>query len=81
MDALRQSLKGGKAAPPADRPAPAKGRKSRKRVEGQREMLFPIEGKKAAAKETKREPAKRPAKTSSAKTSAAKGSAAKRKAG
>jgi DNA end-binding protein Ku len=81
MDALRQSLKGGKSAPTPAKAAPAKGKKSRKRVEGQREMLFPIEGKKAAAKETKREPAKRPAKTSSAKTSTAKGSAAKRKAG
>ncbi|MEH6951663.1 Ku protein [Nitrobacter sp. NHB1] len=77
MDALRQSLKGGKAGPAAA--VPAKGKKSRKRVEGQREMLFPIEGKKTAAKETKREPAKRPAKT--AKTPAAKASTAKRKTG
>jgi DNA end-binding protein Ku len=71
MDALRQSLKGGKSAPAAARAAPAKGKKSRKRVEGQREMLFPIEGK-GAAKEAKREPAKRPAKASAGKTSAAK---------
>jgi DNA end-binding protein Ku len=78
MDALRQSLKGGKSAPAAnDKPAPAKGRKTKKRVEGQREMLFPIEGKKAAAKETKREPAKRPARTRAAN----KTPAAKRKAG
>jgi DNA end-binding protein Ku len=76
MDALRQSLKGGKAAPAAAKAAPAKGKKSRKRVEGQREMLFPIEGKKAA-KEPKREPAKRAAKT----TAANKTSTAKRKAG
>jgi DNA end-binding protein Ku len=75
MDALRQSLKGGKPAPAAVKAAPSKGKKSRKRVEGQREMLFPIEGKKAA-KETKREPAKRPAKRATAK-----GSTAKRKAG
>ena len=92
MDALRQSLKGGKAASAADKASPAKEappakvKRSKKRVEGQREMLFPIEGKKAAAKETKQEPAKRPAKTPRAKTSpakapAAKGSAAKRKAG
>jgi DNA end-binding protein Ku len=80
MDALRQSLKGGKSAPAAAKATPAKGKKSRKRVEGQREMLFPIEGKKAA-KEPRREPAKRPAKASAAKTSTAKGSAAKRKAG
>ena len=77
MDALRQSLKGGKAAPAAAKATPpAKGKKSRKRVEGQREMLFPIEGKKAA-KEPKREPAKRAAKT----TTASKASATKRKAG
>jgi DNA end-binding protein Ku len=79
MDALRQSLKGGKSAPAVAKATPAKGKKSKKRIEGQREMLFPIEGKKAAAKEAKREPAKRPAKT--AKTSTAKGSTAKRKAG
>jgi DNA end-binding protein Ku len=61
MDALRQSLKGSKVEAPA-----AKNGKSKKRVEGQREMLLPIEGKgqKAAAKakvDTKREPAKRAA--------------------
>jgi len=77
MDALRQSLKGGKAAPAAAKATPpAKVKKSRKRVEGQREMLFPIEGKRAA-KESKREPAKRAAKT----TTASKASATKRKAG
>ncbi|MEO6381254.1 MAG: Ku protein [Nitrobacter sp.] len=76
MDALRQSLKGGKAAPAAPKAAPAKGKKSRKRVEGQREMLFPIEGKKAAAKESKREPAKR-----ASKTTAANKASTKRKAG
>jgi DNA end-binding protein Ku len=61
MDALRQSLKGAKVDAPA-----AKNGKSKKRVEGQREMLLSIEGKgqKAAAKakvDTKREPAKRAA--------------------
>lgn len=77
MDALRQSLKGGKSAPAAnDKPAPAKGRKPKKRVEGQREMLFPIEGKKGT-KEAKREPAKRAARTRGAN----KTPAAKRKAG
>lgn len=75
MDALRQSLKGGKVAPAAAKAAPAKGKKSKKRIEGQREMLFPIEGK-GAAKESKREAAKRPA-----KAPASKASAAKRKAG
>jgi DNA end-binding protein Ku len=83
MDALRQSLKGGKSAPakaaPAAAKAPAaKAKKSKKRIEGQREMLFPIEGKKAGAKEAKHEPAKRPAKASAAKT---KPSTTKRKAG
>jgi DNA end-binding protein Ku len=73
MDALRQSLKGGKAAPAAAKAAPAKGKKPKKRIEGQREMLFPIEGK-GAAKEARREAAKRPAK-------APAGKAAKRKAG
>ena len=52
--------------------APAKGKKPKKRIEGQREMLFPIEGKKTAARETKREAAKRPAKTPASKTSAVK---------
>jgi DNA end-binding protein Ku len=70
MDALRQSLKGGKAAPAAAKATPAKGKKSKKRIEGQREMLFPIEGKKTAAKETERKPAKRPAKAPAAKRKA-----------
>lgn len=70
MDALRQSLKGGKSAPAAEKAPPAaaaKAKKSKKRIEGQREMLFPIEGKKPAKapkSDTKREPAKRPAKAS-----------------
>ena len=70
MDALRQSLKGGKAAPAAAKATPAKGKKSKKRIEGQREMLFPIEGKKTATKETERKPAKRPAKAPAAKRKA-----------
>ncbi len=81
MDALRQSLKGGKSAPAAAKETPAKGKKPKKRVEGQREMLFPIAGKKAAKGDTKSEPAKRPAKPATAKTTAAKASATKRKAG
>ncbi len=80
IDALRQSLKGGKAERKETTADPAKGKRSnkrsKKRVEGQREMPFPIEGKKAA-KEPKREPAKRPAKARAAR----KSPAAKRKAG
>jgi DNA end-binding protein Ku len=51
MTALRQSLGND------TRPAPAaKPKKSPKRAEGQREMLLPISGKKAAAaKETAKE--------------------------
>jgi DNA end-binding protein Ku len=41
MDALRQSLKGGKAAAPAEK---AKAKKAPKRAPGQREMLLPIAG-------------------------------------
>lgn len=65
MDALQQSLKGGKA-PTAPPPAAKKAGKSKKRIEGQREMLFPIAGKgqKSTAKsEPARETAKRPART------------------
>ncbi|MDQ8727285.1 Ku protein [Bradyrhizobium sp. LHD-71] len=67
MDALRQSLKGqtATASEAARQPPPAKkAGKAKKRVEGQREMLFALEGKgqKASAKaETKREAGKRPA--------------------
>jgi DNA end-binding protein Ku len=49
MDALRRSVQ-------AERAAPAQAKKGRKRVEGQREMLLPIEGKqtpqRAAAKKS-----------------------------
>jgi DNA end-binding protein Ku len=71
MDALRRSVAAGKgSAPAADAApkaapkvapktaAPAKSppaKKGKKRAEGQREMLLPIAGKKAAAKETARE--------------------------
>lgn len=65
MDALRQSLKGQAAPAAKSEPAPArKAGKAKKRPEGQREMLFALEGKgqKAAAKaDAKRETAKRPA--------------------
>lgn len=80
MDALRQSLKGGKSERTETTATATKGKRSnkrsKKRGEGQREMLFPIEGKKAG-KESKREPAKRPARTRAAK----KTPAAKRRAG
>ena len=55
MDALRQSLK---AADAKDSSATrAQSKKGKKRIEGQREMLLPIPGKKdkeAAAKSTAR---------------------------
>lgn len=62
MDALKRSLTGGKqAAPPAEKAA--KGKKAKKRVEGQREMLLPISGSgKRAAKETAKEAPKKVAK-------------------
>lgn len=43
MDALRKSIGQEKAAKPASKSAPKKGRK---RIAGQSEMLLPIEGKK-----------------------------------
>src|SRR6266568_2214584 len=50
MDALKRSLASEKQSAP---PAIAKGKKPRKRVEGQREMLLPISGKRAAKEEPK----------------------------
>jgi DNA end-binding protein Ku len=52
MDALRRSVR--QAAT-----APAQAKKAKKRIEGQKEMLLPIEGKKPA-----REAAKKPARSS-----------------
>src|SRR6202158_5682299 len=54
MDALKRSLASEKqsAAPPAK----AKGKKPRKRVEGQREMLLPISGKRAKEEPAVQEP-------------------------
>ncbi|MBR1219452.1 Ku protein [Bradyrhizobium sp. U87765 SZCCT0131] len=68
MDALRKSLGRDVKAPAAAEKAarPAKGKKPRKRIEGQKEMLFPIAGKggkTAAAKEAPREAAKKPARS------------------
>jgi DNA end-binding protein Ku len=64
MDALKRSLANERQAP-----APAaKGKKAKKRVEGQREMLLPISGKRAAKEEAKVESkapaAKKPARSS-----------------
>ena len=76
MDALRRSIKAERAAPP---PPPAK---SKKRIEGQKEMLLPISGKgagKEAAKDTTREPAKPAAKDTTRKP--ARTSGKQRKAG
>jgi DNA end-binding protein Ku len=60
MDALRRSIannKGGKSAEKAIEKPKQKlaSKKGKKRAEGQREMLLPIAGKKAAAKETAKE--------------------------
>src|SRR5215471_10863120 len=61
MDALKKSLASEKEAPAA---AKTKGKKPKKRVEGQREMLLPIAGKggKEAAKETPKK-AEKPVRT------------------
>jgi DNA end-binding protein Ku len=60
MDALKRSLASEKQSAP---PASAKGKKPRKRVEGQREMLLPISGKRAAKEEPKvQEPKQEPKK-------------------
>ena len=49
MDALKRSLANERQAPPVT----SKAKKPKKRVEGQREMLLPISGKRAAKEETK----------------------------
>ena len=58
MDALRRSVQ----ADGNGRTTPASGKKGRKKIEGQKEMLLPIAGKKAAREEqhgrTQRTPAK-----------------------
>jgi DNA end-binding protein Ku len=58
MDALKRSLSGEKQSAPQ----PAKARKSKKRVEGQREMLLPISGKRGKEEPKKQEPRKEEAK-------------------
>jgi DNA end-binding protein Ku len=56
MDALRKSVKGDRAGA-QQKPGRSQAKKGKKRIEGQREMLLPISGKKgkeAAAKATAR---------------------------
>ncbi|OQW56510.1 MAG: Ku protein [Proteobacteria bacterium SG_bin9] len=81
MDALKQSLKGtGKAAPVANENAPAKkAGKTKKRVEGQREMLLPIQGKGAQKAKSDNKSETKPAKRET--KAPARATAAKRKAG
>jgi DNA end-binding protein Ku len=66
MDALKRSLASERQALAA--PKAVKGKKPKKRIEGQREMLLPISGKRAAKEEAKAEtkaaPAKKPARSS-----------------
>src|SRR4051812_38692134 len=65
MDALKRSLAGEKQAPAAkgQEKTQAKGKKPKKRIEGQREMLLPISGGgKRAVKETVKEAPKKAAK-------------------
>ncbi|NPU10494.1 Ku protein [Bradyrhizobium sp. 83002] len=60
MDALKRSLASEGDKPPAAAPAPkAKAKKPKKRVEGQREMLLPISGKKAKDEPKKAEEPKK----------------------
>jgi DNA end-binding protein Ku len=56
MDALKRSISGKPAAKPEPAAKPAKGKKPRKAAAGQREMLLPISGKRAAKAEEKRAP-------------------------
>ena len=71
MDALKRSLAGTKQAAPAAEKA--KGKKPKKRAEGQREMLLPISGSgKRAAKETLKEAPKKAAKPARATAGRAK---------
>ena len=60
MDALKRSLSSEKESAPAAK-AKANGKKPKKRVEGQREMLLPISGKRAAREEAKTPAPKKPA--------------------
>lgn len=80
MDALRQSLKGTRHETKAEQANEAPAKKSgraKKRIEGQREMLLPIEGKgqRAARSEAKAEPKRETARR------AGRGSARQKRAG
>jgi DNA end-binding protein Ku len=72
MDALKRSLASEKQSAPAAKAKANNGKKPKKRVEGQREMLLPISGSgKRGAKETaKPEPkkAEKPARTAAARS-------------
>jgi DNA end-binding protein Ku len=75
MDALKRSLAGEKQAPAANGQVQekAKGKKPKKRMEGQREMLLPISGGgKRAVKETAKEAPKKAAKPVARSTARAK---------
>ncbi len=65
MDALKRSLDNEQRSTPV---AKVKGKKAKKRAEGQREMLLPISGKRAAKEEPKRaeKPARAPSRTKKA---------------
>jgi len=68
MDALKRSLADGKQeAPAAKSPPKTKGKKPKKRAEGQREMLLPISGKRA-----KEEPRVQESKVQDSKVQASK---------
>lgn len=71
MDALRRSLaaKGQRAPAAAAAPARAKAGKGRKKIDGQKELLLPIAGKKVAAQESKQD-AKKPARAGGAQRKA-----------
>jgi DNA end-binding protein Ku len=61
MDALKRSLVNERqASPPA---AKVKGKRPKKRIEGQREMLLPISGKRAAKEEAKTQAPKKAVRT------------------
>jgi DNA end-binding protein Ku len=59
MDALKKSLANERQSAPD---AKAKGKKPRKAAAGQREMLLPISGKRAAKEETRAQEPKKTAK-------------------
>jgi DNA end-binding protein Ku len=70
MDALKRSLASEReATPPA-----SKAKKPKKRVEGQREMLLPISGKRAAKEEAKTQAPRKAEKTQRAATRSKKAS-------